>query len=151
MAGRADDLDSPLVSLVVGFCTHESREEGMVNVDDMVRIFAYHLFAEDLHVAGQDYEGNPFLAEQLHLGALDLLLVGMVLGYGPDMERYAELVRDFPKVLVVAHYAGDLDIPLPCLVAGQEVIEAMALLAHEDGHARLDVAEEHVELHLETL
>lgn len=56
MGGRADDLDPPLVGLVVGLCAFEARKEGVVDVDYAAGHCGAEGWGEDLHVAGEDDE-----------------------------------------------------------------------------------------------
>ena len=112
-----------------------------MDVDDVVRIAGDHPVADDLHVPGEHDERNALPFQKFHFRAFHLLPVGLVRRDLPDIERDAELFRHLPQVLVVAHDAGDVHLPLAGIVPGQQVIEAVAHLAHENGHPRLLVAE----------
>ena len=151
VACRTDDFHTALPGLMVGLGAYEGGEEGVVDVDDVVGIGGYHVVCHNLHVTGKHDEGNTLFLQQRHLGGLHLRLVGVVLGDGPHIEGYVELLGDVAQVLVVAHDAGDVHLPLACLVTGKEVVEAVAHLAHEDGHTGTDVVEIEVESHVVAL
>ena len=67
------------------------------------------------------------------------------------MERDVELLRHIAQVFVIAHDARNLHFPFSRLVTGQQVVKAMAHLAHEDCHSRLHVVAVEVESHLISL
>ena len=54
VAGGADDLDAPVIGLLVGASPCESRQEGVMDVDDPVRPVCHETIREDLHVTGKD-------------------------------------------------------------------------------------------------
>ena len=147
VAGGTDDFHAPRPCLMVGLGTDEGGEEGVVDVDDVVGIGGNHLVADDLHVARQHDEGDALAAQQLHLCGLHLGLVGVVLLDGPDVEGDVELFGDVAQVLVVGDDAGDVHLPLARLVARQQVVEAVAHAADEDGHAGSLVGEVEAEGH----
>jgi len=136
---------------MIGACPNERGEERVVDVDDMMRISLDHLIADDLHVSCQDDKGDLLFPEKFHFGLFYFLLVGMVFLYGPHIVRDLELVGDISQVLMVADDAGNVDIPFPRLVPGQEIVKAMAHLAHENGHARTLITEIKVASHLVSL
>ena len=70
VAGGANQLHSPLKSLVVRFGADKGRQERMVDVDDALRILTDKLGRENLHVARQHDEIRRMLPEQTQ----DLLL-----------------------------------------------------------------------------
>ncbi len=72
----------------------------------------------------------------------------MVFLDGPYIVRYVELFGHVAQIFVVAHYAGYVDVPFAGLVACQNIIQAVAHLAYEDGHARLYVVEVQAALHV---
>ena len=59
----------------------------------------------------------------------------------PDVIGNAKLFSDIAQVFVVRDNARNVDIPLAGLPACQEVIQTVAHLRDEDGHARTLVAE----------
>ena len=122
-----------------------------MDVDDVVRIALDHLVADHLHVACEHHEADVLLLQELHLLALHLLAVGLVRQDAPHVVGDAELVRDVAQVFVVGDDAGDVHVPFARTVAGEQVVETVAHLAHEDGHARLLVAEIDVGGHLVAL
>ena len=50
VARGADNLDTTLLGLMIRLRADEGRQEGMVDIDDVVRIGGNHLVAENLHV-----------------------------------------------------------------------------------------------------
>ena len=151
VAGGTDNLHAALPGLVVGFGAHEGGQEGVVDVDDVVGVGGNHLIADNLHIACQHDERDAVLAQQLHLGGLHLGFVGVVLVDAPHVVGDIELLGDVAQVLMVADDAGDIDSPLAGFVARQQVVEAVAHAADEDGHARALVGEVEVECHLVAL
>ena len=145
------NLHTPLVCLVIWLGTYKGRQERVVDIDYAVRETLYHLLRDNLHIACQHYEVNVFLLHQFQLSLLYLLLVRPILVYRPYIIRYAKLLSHIAQVLVVAHYAGDVALQFTSLVASQQVVEAMAHLAHEECHSRTLVAEVQLKLHLITL
>jgi hypothetical protein len=62
----------------------------------------------------------------------------------------AELLGDISQVLMVADDAGDFHLPFTGLVPCQEVIQAMAHLAHENRHPGLFITEIDPGMHIIT-
>ena len=52
MAGGADHLHASLKSGMVGFGPRKGGKEGMVNIDDPVRVLADEFVGENLHIPG---------------------------------------------------------------------------------------------------
>ena len=65
VGGCPDDLDSPLVGLMVGFCALEGGEEGVVDVDDSAGHGGAERRGEDLHVPGQDDEVDVVFGDEV--------------------------------------------------------------------------------------
>ena len=147
----SDNLHTALPCLVIGFGTDEGWQERVVYINNMVRIGGNHLVADNLHVAGQDDERHPLLAQQLHLCLFHLLLIGVVLLDAPHVVGYAELLGHIAQVLMVGDDAGNVHIILSGLPPCQQVVETVAHLRDEDGHAGPTVAEVEAELHLVSL
>ena len=148
VARGADDLHAACEGLMVRFCADKCRQEGVVDVDDVVRKFRDHVVADDLHVARKDDEGDAFAAKKIHFGFLDFGLVRMILVDRPDVVGNVELIRDVAQILVVTDDAGNFDVPFSGAVACEKVVEAVAHFAHKDGHARRFVAEIEIVRHL---
>ena len=72
----------------------------------------------------------------------------MVLLNAPYVVGNAKLLSYIAQILVIRHDAGNVAIELSCLPTGQQVIQAMAHLRNENGHARTLVAIIERELHL---
>ena len=145
------NLHATLVCLMVRPSTDECWKERVVDVNDVVRILPDHVVAYYLHVARKHDERHLLLLQQFHLCLLHLCLVRVVFLYAPYVERNVELLRHIAQVFVVAHDARNLHFPLASLVTSQQVIQAVAHLAHEDCHSRLHVVEVEVERHLVSL
>lgn len=140
------DLNSPFECLVVWLGSHEGRKEGVMDVDDVVRILLNHLRRDDLHVFGEDYEIHTELVEQLHLLRLKLPSIGLV--NRKTVVRDAETLSHRAEIFVVADYAGDINIPLTGGITRKYIEKAVILLAYEQSHLRLHIAEIETELHL---
>lgn len=76
MAGGTDDFHSPLMRPVIGLGTCEGRQEGVVNVDDLVWKSRDKFITEDLHVPGQNDKIYFQMSEQRHLGFFYFCLIG---------------------------------------------------------------------------
>ena len=59
---RTDNFDAAGEGLMIRFCADEGRQERMVVVDNIVRIFRNHIIADNLHIAGEDDERDAFAA-----------------------------------------------------------------------------------------
>lgn len=59
---RTDNFDAAGEGLMIRFCADEGRQERMVDVDNIVRIFRNHIIADNLHIAGEDDERDAFAA-----------------------------------------------------------------------------------------
>lgn len=151
VACGSDDLHTTLVCLMIWLGTYERRKERVMDIDDVVRIVLNHLVANDLHVASKDDECHLLLAKKFHLRCLYLSLVGMILLDAPYIVWDIELLADIAKVLMVADNARYVNIELACLIACKEVVKAMGHLAHEECHARLDIAEVKIGCHVVAL
>lgn len=147
MACRANDLDSPLESLMIWLGSHECRQEGMMDVDDIVRIFGNHLWRDDLHILGEHNEIHAKFIEKFHL--LWLKFVPIVLVEREAIVRYAEALGNWAEVLMIADDAWDIHIPFARGITCKDIEEAMVLLADKKCHLRFDIAEVQTELHRE--
>src|SRR5215472_7868436 len=65
VTGGADQLDAALERLMVGTRAHKSWKKRMVNIDNALRIFAYELVRENLHVARQHHKVWLVLVNQV--------------------------------------------------------------------------------------
>ena len=61
----ADELHASLVGLVIGLCTLEARQKGMVDVDRATVELAAEIVREHLHVAGEHDEIDALALEML--------------------------------------------------------------------------------------
>ena len=75
----------------------------------------------------------------------------MVLRDAPDIKRNPELLRHEAQVLVVRYDTGDVAGKLASLPSGQQVVQAVAHLTHENRHPRAFVAIKQAEFHVEAL
>ena len=134
MARGPDYLDSSLAGGVVRPRSREGRQKGVVDVDDPVRVRRDELRREDLHVAGEDDEVDPFPVQERELFRFDG--VAVVLRDGQDPELHAESLGHGLEFRVVPDDHRDLDLPLPRADAREQVVETPRLLRDEDRHPR---------------
>ena len=102
MARSANELDAPVVRLVVRTRTNKRREKRVVNVDDPVGISARELRAQDLHVPSQHDQIDMIVCEQLKFFLLLFLFI-----FGVDrkhVERDAKAFRHGLQVRMVADH-----------------------------------------------
>jgi len=64
VAGGADELDAALEGLMVWTRSDEGRQEGVVDVDDALRIAIDEIVGQNLHVAGEHHEVGLVLGDQ---------------------------------------------------------------------------------------
>ena len=62
---RPNDLDASRVCLMVGPGPREARQEGVMDVDDLIRELGDHVRTENLHVARQHDQLDALLFDQL--------------------------------------------------------------------------------------
>lgn len=134
MRRRADDLDPPLVRLVVGLGALERGQEGVVDVDDLAGHGGAERRREDLHVAGQHDEVDVVRAHELE----DLCFL---LGF--RLRRHGEVVEgdvvgrgEGREVRVVGDDQGHGDGELVGRLPEEEVVEAVPDFRDHDHHAR---------------
>lgn len=133
VAGGADDFDAAAVGAVVGFGAGESGEEAVVDIDDAVWPGGADVVGEDLHVAGQDDGFDAVFFEEGELAGLGL---GFIFGGdGDEVEGDAEALGGGAEGLVVGDDEGDIGVEFAGFVAAEEVVEAMGVLADEEGEA----------------
>jgi hypothetical protein len=134
---------------VVGLRADERRQQRVVDVDDPVRVARAQVRAEHLHVPGQhdeldvgavDQGGEPLLLRRLALRLHRQVVVG-------DAEEGARL----GVVGVVARDEGDVGVQLAGAPAGQQVEQAVRLLAGQDGDAGQLLGEADLALHGEAV
>ncbi len=145
VGGGTDDLDPPFVGLVVGVPAGESRQEGVMDVDDPVGESIQDRVAEDLHVAGQYDQIDVLLLEESQHGALLLCLVyhrQVVVGD-------AEIAGGLGVVGMIADHQGDLGGELLHAPPRQQVVHAVRLLGHQQGHPPRLVRETEAPPHVE--
>ncbi len=124
----------------------------MVNVDRPAGEELAEIGAEDLHVARQHHQIDTFTLDQrFDLQFLLTLDLGAAAGRQRQvMEGDAIAGGQLGKVGVIGDDRRDLDIELPAAPAKQQVIEAVAVLADHQQHARLARqpvdAQTHIEL-----
>ena len=107
MGRCANQLDTTVMRLVVGFCTLEAGQKAMVNVDSTTTQMTAQVVRENLHVTRQDYKLRAFLFNDL-----DLLGLGLLLGVGAHwnvMKGNVVAGSQLIKVTVVADDGFDLD------------------------------------------
>ena len=149
VAGGADQLDAPLVGLVVGLGADEAGEEAVVDVDDLARVGGTQVRREDLHVASED-DGVAahFFHQSLHFRIGGGLVVGR---HGHVVEGDAVPFDETLEGVVIGDDAGNLDVQFLGLPAGQQIVEAVLLLGHHHHNALLHRAVTDLPVHLQRL
>ena len=137
--GGADQLHAAVVRLVVGLGALETGQEAVVDVDGPATQELAELGRQDLHVARQHDQVDAQLTDELFNLQL-LLALGFEAGAGGQlqvMEGDAVALHQLGEVGVVGHDGRDIHPELAAAPAEQQVIEAVAVLADHDQHARL--------------
>jgi len=133
MAGGADELDASIIGAAVGICADEGGEERMMDIDDAALPCLADLGRDDLHVTGEDDKIDGVLAKEIG-GALEA--GGLFLGTDGDMLESQALALDhFAEGLVIGDDGCNLHGQLPYPPAPEQIGEAMAQFADEDGGA----------------
>ena len=151
MACCTNNLHTAFPCLMIRFGTDESRKEGVVDVDDVVRIGIYHLIANDLHIASENDESHILFLQQFHLSLFHFSLIAMVFLYAPYIIRKTELFSHISQIFVIAHDKWYIYIIFSCLPSCEQVVEAVAHFADEDSHTRFAIGEIEIANHLITL
>src|ERR1051325_10071050 len=100
--GSADQFDPPRVRLMVRLRSDKSRQEGMMDIDNAVRITIHDLLTQYLHVSRQHNDFDAMLRQQLQF-----LLLLQSLGLrrnGEYRERNAVTLNRGGKLGVIADY-----------------------------------------------
>ena len=122
----------------------------MMNIDDAIGIVVDEVLRNDLHVSGEYNKGNFFFVLKFALFLFDQWHVAVVFVDVPDVIGDRELFGHVAEIFVVAENAGDLDVPFSGFISRQQIIEAVAHFADENGHSLGFVAKIEVERHLVT-
>src|SRR5262252_6937662 len=89
MAGRADQLDAAFERLMVGASAHKSWKEGVMNVDNALRVSVHEIVRQNLHVARQHHEIGLVLVNQ----ALDLAFSRLLVIFRHRNDDVGNLVK----------------------------------------------------------
>src|SRR5436309_2628109 len=81
VAGGTDQLDAALECLVIRPRPYKSGQEGMVDIDDALRVTVYEVVRQDLHVPRQHHKIRLVLSDQRVNARFRLLLVVLRDGY----------------------------------------------------------------------
>lgn len=135
---RPDHLYSAFICLPIRIRALEGRKESMMDVDDFCVPLAGEIRTEDLHIPGQDNQVDVKALKQCHY-------LGLLLGlrFGSDrqiVERNSELVGDYFQVRMIADDQGDIALQVAFILAGDQVVQAVAGLADHDGNPGVIVA-----------
>lgn len=134
MTRRPDKFDTATVGGMVGAGAGESREEGVMDIDDPARKRLRQSRAENLHVAGEDDEVNMMCPQHRDLR---LLLRGFCgLCDREMMKGDPESLGDALQVFAIAHNERNLHAELPALVAGEKIVKAVIVVRDEEGDSR---------------
>ncbi len=130
VARGADDFYAARESRVIRLPSRECRQERVVDVDHAFRHGFDEVRRQDLHVTGEHDQVDVLLAQQGELAGF-----GLHFRCASDrnvLEPNTETARDVLEVRVVADDDRNVHGPLSGLPAGEEVIQAMAVLRDED-------------------
>ena len=107
----------------------------MMNINDLVRKGMDQFRAQDLHIAGQHNEIHLVLKKESQL--LVFCLFPVAGRYGYMVVGQAELAGYFFQIRMVAHNKGNLNFQLSRRIPAKQVIKAVFVAGHEDGHPGL--------------
>lgn len=135
VGGRADNLHTAVIGLVVGLGALEGRQEAVVDVDDTSRHGLAQLRRQDLHIAGQNNQVNLVFLNQLQDTSL---LLG--LGGGSDGKVHEGDViggGQGGEIGVVGDDQRDFNVKLAGGLTEEQVVQAVTNLGDHDHHAGL--------------
>src|SRR6267154_95305 len=147
VARGADELDAPVVRLVVRPRSNKRRQKRVVNVDDPVGKSARELRAQDLHVPSEHNQVDMIVCEQLKFFLLLLLLI-----FGPDrkhVERDTKALRHGLQVRMVADYERNASRQFSRYVPKQQIVQAVAVFRDKNGDALDGIGKVNSPLHLQ--
>src|SRR6266436_1385618 len=120
----ADDFHTAIKSLLVWLRPNKRGQEGMMDIDDLLRILLDEVLGEHLHIPGQDDQLDIVLAKQLHLPLFSLQLA--------FLRHWNEVIRNVVKVcmpfrvrMIANHqrnFTGEFANPLPVKQVYETVI-----------------------------
>jgi len=148
---RADQFDAPLVRAMVRPATHESRQEGMVDVDDAIVEAAAKVVRYDLHVPGKHDQIDAVLGGLHELNFFLFLLGFGVFGNFEHLEGDAKRIRDGFQIGMVRNDEGDFAIEFSRTVPQQQFPQAVIVLGYHDTHPLLPIVPVQLVLHVESL
>ena len=129
VAGGADEFYAALMGLLVGVCTDEGGQEGVVDVDDFPGEFLAERIRQDLHEAGEDDQLDVLGDQQL--ADFRKALFPELAVHLDEVEGESGAFRDGGAGFAVADERGDLDGQLAQLRAEQDLVEAVVGLGDE--------------------
>lgn len=110
-----------------------------MDIDDLVGKVIHKISRKNLHVASE-YDGVDFVLAQ----QCDLFFFLSGLGIGGDrdvVKRNAKLLSDGFEVSAVADDDRDVHLQITTLMAGKQIIEAVAVAGDQKSHLGADIAE----------
>src|SRR6267143_2104894 len=147
VARGADELDAPVVRLVVRSRSNKRRQKRVVNVDDPVGKSARELRAQDLHVPSQHNQIGLIGCKQLEFFLLLFLLI-----FGADrkdVERDAKSFRHGLQVRVIADHQRNASRQFSRYVPEQQIVQAVAVFRDKNGDALDGIGKVNSPLHLQ--
>lgn len=132
MTRGTDELHPALVRLMVGLCADKCREEGVMDIENLVGKSVNETRRHDLHVTGQ-YDG----VDAVLLHQRDVLRLHFSLGFRCHRrvnERDVKALRSGAKMLVIANDQRDIAGQLASFVPGEQIVEAVPLFRDEQSY-----------------
>src|SRR6266700_5171387 len=115
VAGRANQLHSPLESLMVRLAADERGQKRMMNVDDPLRIRTHELRRKNLHVASENDEVHRLPLQQSQNLALRRLLFFLLNRH--QVKRNAIKLCNGLAIRMIRNYAWNIARQLSTLMA----------------------------------
>lgn len=103
-----DEFDAAVIGLVIGLSTFETRQEGMVDIDDFSSHFDGEIIRQNLHIAGEDDEIGFGAGNELR--QLFLLCVFVVFGHRQDIIRNALVFGSAARIFMVGDDGNNVGV-----------------------------------------
>ncbi len=131
---------------MVRFGPGKSGKEGMVDIDDPVRVHIYKLWGNNLHITGQDNKINAVFLQQRKLGIFCLPLACTI--YRDMVKRKIKLFGYWLKVTMVTEDKGDFNFKFPGMEPAQQVVKTVIVARNKNGHPWLMAGFVHSPFHV---
>jgi hypothetical protein len=134
MGRGADDFYAAVEGLLMGLGADEGGQEGMMNIDDLLRKLFDKAGGKHLHIAGQDDQFDIIFAKKINLLPLGLLFC--FFANRNDAIRDAVEVCVIFRVGMIADYQGDFAGEFAGALPVEQIDETVIVFGNKNSYAR---------------